>query len=147
MTSPSIPKPVREFVKRRANFCCEYCQMAEWLSGIEGEIDHIIPRAEGGSSDPSNLCLACSSCNAYKQAKTTGIDPGSGELIALFHPRMQQWEEHFAWDDNPARIVGLTPCGRATIETLRLNHPLLVSARTVWTHAGFHPPLIRKESV
>jgi hypothetical protein len=145
MTSYSIPKSVRDLVKRRANFCCEYCQMADWLSGIEGEIDHIIPRSEGGSSDPSNLCLACTSCNSYKQAKTTGIDPISGESVALFHPRTQWWEEHFAWGGDPAYIVGLTPCGRATIETVRLNHPLLVSARAVWTRAGYHPPPARND--
>jgi 5-methylcytosine-specific restriction endonuclease McrA len=49
MTSPSIPKALREQVKRRAGFRCEYCQTSEWLNGIEGEIDHIIPRAEGGT--------------------------------------------------------------------------------------------------
>lgn len=43
MTSPSIPKAVREQVKQRAGFRCEYCQTSEWLHGIEGEIDHIIP--------------------------------------------------------------------------------------------------------
>lgn len=29
-------------------------------------IDHIVPRALGGSSDPSNLALACAACNAAK---------------------------------------------------------------------------------
>lgn len=66
MTSPSIPKPVREFVKRRANFCCEYCQMAEWLSGIEGEIDHIIPRAEGGSPEPPIACVGSDSVDSCR---------------------------------------------------------------------------------
>lgn len=140
MTSPSIPKALREQVKHRANFRCEYCQTSEWLSGIEGEIDHIIPRSEGGASQSGNLCLACTSCNGYKQAKTSAIDPESGQAVALFHPRQQRWEEHFTWSSDGTQVIGLTPSGRATVESLRLNHPLPVSARAVWVRAGYHPP-------
>jgi hypothetical protein len=38
-----MPKALQEQVKRRAGFRCEHCQTSEWLNGIEGEIDHIIP--------------------------------------------------------------------------------------------------------
>lgn len=140
MTSPSLPKALREQVKRRADFCCEYCQTSEWLNGVEGEIDHIIPRSGGGASDSENLCLACTSCNGYKQAKVFGLDPDSSQTVALFHPRQQRWEEHFAWSGDGTHVVGLTACGRATIEALRLNNPLAVSARAVWVGAGYHPP-------
>jgi len=111
MTSPSIPRSLRDQVKRRAGFRCEYCRTAEWLSGIEGEIDHIIPRSEGGSSDLENLCYACAACNGYKQAKTSAIDPLSKTLVHLFHPRKHVWEENFAWSDDTLRIIGLTPVG------------------------------------
>ena len=140
MTSPSIPRSLRDQVKRRAGFRCEYCRTAEWLSGIEGEIDHIIPRSEGGSSDLENLCYVCTACNGYKQAKTSAIDPLSKTLVHLFHPRKHVWEENFAWSDDTLRIIGLTPVGRATVEGLRLNHPLAVSARTIWSRVGYHPP-------
>ena len=140
MTSPSIPRSLRDQVKRRAGFRCEYCRTAEWLSGIEGEIDHIIPRSEGGSSDLENLCYACTACNGYKQAKTSAIDPLSKTLVHLFHPRKHVWEENFAWSDDTLRIIGLTPVGRATVEGLRLNHPLAVPARTIWSRVGYHPP-------
>lgn len=140
MTSRSIPKALREYVKQRAGFRCEYCQTSEWLNGVEGEIDHIIPRSAGGRSHAENLCLACTSCNGYKQSKTVGIDPDSDEAVPLFHPRQQHWDEHFAWSDDATRVIGLTPCGRATVEALRLNHPLVVSARTVWAMTGYHPP-------
>lgn len=140
MTSSPIPKALREQVKQRAGFRCEYCQISEWLNGIEGEIDHIIPRSEGGTNRSDNLCLACTACNGYKQAKIAGADPETGQVVALFHPRRQRWEEHFAWSHDATRILGLTPCGRATAEALRLNHPLAISARAVWVHAGYHPP-------
>ena len=143
MTSPSIPKAVREQVKQRAGFRCEYCQTSEWLHGIEGEIDHIIPRVEGGTGKSDNLCLACTACNGYKQAKTTGIDPETGQAVALFHPRRQHWWEHFVWNEDGTQVLGLSSCGRATVEALRLNHPLAVSARAVWVQAGYHPPARR----
>ncbi len=41
MTSLPISRALREQVKRRADFRCEYCQTSEWLSGAEGEIDHV----------------------------------------------------------------------------------------------------------
>jgi len=141
MTSSTISKALREQVKRRAGFRCEYCQTSEWLNGIEGEIDHIIPRVEGGTNRSDNLCLACTACNGYKQAKTAGNDPVTEQTVALFHPRQQRWGEHFAWSDDGTQIVGLSSCGRATVEVLRLNHPLRVSARAVWVHAGYHPPV------
>lgn len=140
MTSYSVPRSLREEVRQRAGFRCEYCLTAEWLNGIESEIDHIIPRSTSGTSDSSNLCLAGTSCNGYKQARSSAVDPNSGEIVSLFNPRLQQWHAHFTWSDDATRIIGLTPTGRATVEALRMNHPLLVSARTIWVTTGYHPP-------
>jgi len=140
MTSTPIPKPLRELVRQRAAGRCEYCQTSEWLSGLPGEVDHILPRALGGPTTADNLCLACSSCNGYKQARHCGIDRETGQEQPLFHPRQQVWREHFAWNQDATRVVGLTPCGRATIEALHLNHPLIVVARSIWVRAGLHPP-------
>ncbi len=55
-------------------------------------------------------------------------------------PRNQSWSEHFAWKDGGVQIQGLTPSGRATVETLRLNNPYIVPARRLWVLAGWHPP-------
>lgn len=140
MTDPRIPQSLREFVRQRAGQRCEYCQTSEQISGLEHEIDHIIPRASQGTTTAENLCLACSSCNGYKQAKTHETDPESGNVVPLFHPRQQRWREHFVWSADGTQIIGLTPSGRATIQALNLNHPLIVSARRRWTAAGWHPP-------
>lgn len=45
MTSYSVPRALREAVRQRAGVRCEYCLTAEWLNGIESEIDHILPRS------------------------------------------------------------------------------------------------------
>lgn len=135
-----ISTSLRDFVRQRANYYCEYCQTAEWLNGLEGEIDHIKPRAIGGPTVSENLCLACSSCNGNKHSKTHGIDPDTGAKVELFHPRRQVWHEHFMWSEDGTRILGLTSCGRATIATLQMNHTLVVAARLIWVRAGYHPP-------
>lgn len=140
MTRPRIPQPLREFVRQRAGDRCEYCQTPMWLTGLEHEIDHIVPRALEGPTSAENLCLACPACNGYKHAKTHGTDPKTGQEVPLFHPRQQHWHEQFTWSEDGTQIIGLTPCGRATIETLRLNHSLIVTARAIWVQAGHHPP-------
>jgi len=104
------------------------------------EIEHIIPRAQGGSDDESNLWLSCSLCNRYKGAQTEGIDSMSGAVAALFNPRTQKWFNHFQWSVDGTYIIGLTQIGRATVEALRLNNEIAVKVRRNWVLAGWHPP-------
>ena len=66
-----------------------------------------------------NLALACHRCNLRKGPNLTGIDPMSGEMVPLFHPRRDQWTEHFLF--RGVRIEGLTPVGRATAHVLGMN--------------------------
>ena len=82
-------------------------------------VDHIIPKQHGGSDDPSNLALACYHCNLRKGPNLTGIDPDTGALVPLFHPRQARWEDHFALHET--LIVGLTPTGRTTVRVLQMN--------------------------
>lgn len=105
------------------------------------EIDHIDPRAKGGQSDESNLIPACSRCNTYKSDQTEGIDPETGETVALFNPRLQNWQEHFTWmPDDLAVIKGITPCGRVTVRALQMNHEDGVSFRRLMVFLGLYPP-------
>lgn len=46
-----------------------YYNGAEWITGpLGGDVHHIIPLAEGGGNDPSNLVLLCRSCHAKQDA-------------------------------------------------------------------------------
>jgi hypothetical protein len=135
-----IPDSLRVFVRVRAGYRCQYCQASEWLAGQRFHVDHIIPLAEGGLSAEDNLCLACPMCNGSKLSRMDGIDPETGERSSLFHPRRQAWAEHFRWSEDGLRALGLTPCGRATVDALRINHRLAQSARAVWVSADKHPP-------
>lgn len=130
----------RRWVRERANFICEYCQSAELLTGLKCEIDHIVPRALGGTDNVENLCAACSVCNGHKHSKVEGIDPETDQTVSIFHPRQQAWHENFQWSRDGSQILGITTCGRATIEALNLNAPLRVVARRIWAQTGRHPP-------
>ncbi len=103
-------------------------------------IEHIIPLARNGTSEESNLWLSCAWCNSFKGIQIEAIDPLSRKTAILFHPRQQDWFEHFVWSDDGLRIIGLTPTGRATAQALQLNNEFIIPARRHWVLAGWHPP-------
>jgi hypothetical protein len=55
------------------------------------------------------------------------LDPQTGALTALFHPRRDVWSEHFALEG--AEIAGLTPTGLATADLLRFNDTYRIELR------------------
>ncbi len=140
MTSSEISRALRQLVRARAKSRCEYCQTSEWLSGLPCEMDHIVPRAKEGPTTDKNLCLACASCNGHKGTRTSTVDPQSGEKASLFNPRQQHWHDHFTWSEDGTTIIGQTANGRATALVLKLNHPLIIVARSIWASVGLHPP-------
>jgi hypothetical protein len=104
------------------------------------EIEHLVPRAKGGSDEEDNPWLSCGLCNRYKGAQTSATDPLTGNVVRLFNSRHDKWLEHFRWSTDGVRIEGLTDVGRATVEALKLNNELAVEVRRNWVRAGWHPP-------
>jgi hypothetical protein len=140
MSSTDTPEARRRRVRATARNRCGYCHSPQQYTMGLLEIEHIIPRAKGGSNDESNLWLSCSLCNRYKGSQVTGIDPQTNEAIALFNPRTHVWSEHFQWSLDGVYIVGITPTGRATVAALQLNNELAAEVRRNWMLAGWHPP-------
>ncbi|KYC41941.1 HNH endonuclease [Scytonema hofmannii PCC 7110] len=140
MSSSKIAKEVRERVRAQANNQCGYCRsLQKSVLGIL-EIEHIIPKALGGSDDEENLWLSCRLCNGFKGTQIYAQDPVTNCKVRLFNPRYQKWSEHFSWTNNGTHIMGLTPGGRATILALQLNNTYALSVRQAWVSAGWHPP-------
>ncbi len=136
----AIPSELRRLLEKRDQNRCVYCLTTEENCGLRMHVDHIIPDIAGGQTILDNLCLACFSCNVHKGANQTGFDSLTEEVVSLFHPLRQKWQHHFAWDESKTKIVGLTPCGRATIDALQMNNSVVVKARCRWVSAGWHPP-------
>jgi 5-methylcytosine-specific restriction endonuclease McrA len=115
-----MPESTRTRVRERAGNQCEYCQLHQNDSPLATlHVEHIIPKKHGGLDDFDNLALACIDCNLHKGPNLTGIDPETNEVTALFHPRRQRWQDHFAWDG--IYIIGRTAVGRTTVRVLDMN--------------------------
>jgi hypothetical protein len=125
-------------VWRRAQSCCEYCQLPQEYSDLPFQIDHIIAEQHGGQTRLNNLALACLPDNKHKGPNLAGIDPLTGKLVALFHPRRQRWHRHFRWK-GPV-LVGRTQTGRATVRVLAINAPDRVQLRRCLIAEGVFPP-------
>lgn len=59
------------------------------------QIEHIVAKKHHGSDDFDDLALACFACNNHKGPNLCGIDPESGEMTRLFHPRTDDWSAEF----------------------------------------------------
>ena len=111
---------LRQLVRERAGHRCEYCQLHQDDSPLAVlHIEHVRPRKHGGTDDEENLALACIDCNLCKGTNLTGIDPQTGTVTVLFHPRQDSWDAHFEW--NGLHLIGRTPIGRTTVQVLDLN--------------------------
>src|SRR5688572_29295041 len=97
MATTYIPVELHRLVRADAKQRCGYCHTPEILIGMPMEFEHLQPEASGGPTTRENLLLACSRCNDFKRDQIAGIDPETGETVALFNPRTQIWSEHFVW--------------------------------------------------
>lgn len=116
----NLPAEVLSLVERRAEERCEYRRMHQSLQGATFHVEHIVPRSRGGESGLGNFAWCCPSCNLRKSNRVAAIDPATGTTVRLFHPRRDNWKEHFGW--NEYEITGHTPVGRATVLLLEMNH-------------------------
>lgn len=123
-----IPETLRQQVAGRARSRCEYCRLHEDHTYFTHEIDHIYAEKHGGDTVETNLCLACADCNRHKGSDLCSLDPQTGAVAALFHPRRDVWSEHFRLEDNGV-IAPLTATGRVTERVLRFNRLELVMDR------------------
>jgi 5-methylcytosine-specific restriction endonuclease McrA len=70
----SIDDTTKEFIRRRANYLCEYCHSPESICTTEFTVDHVIPKSVGGSDKVENLALACRRCNERRYNFVAGYE-------------------------------------------------------------------------
>ncbi len=132
-----IPEPLRRQVIDRASQRCEYCHLHQDNSFFTHEIDHIYAEKHAGETVADNLCLACGDCNRHKGSDLCSVDPLSGVVTTLFHPRRDQWNDHFTLNPNGI-IESRTATGRVTERVLRFNDSELVDERAALiAHGNF----------
>ena len=99
MSKPQLTAKLKNAIFSRANECCEYCCSQARFSPDPFSVEHVVPRSKGGTAQFNNLALACQGCNNRKYTHIEALDPVSGNLMSLYHPRRQQWRDHFAWNE------------------------------------------------
>ncbi|MEI2689614.1 MAG: HNH endonuclease signature motif containing protein [Anaerolineae bacterium] len=137
-----VPARLRSLVVARALQSCEYCLIHSDYAAFAHEVDHILARKHGGTTDAGNLAYACAQCNRFKGSDIAASDPETGEITPLFNPRTMAWGDHFTLAG--PRIVPLTAVARATERLLQLNQidrlllrkELLVKGRYPFYSAG-----------
>ncbi len=140
MYKRQINTTLKNNVVERAQGSCEYCRSQARFATQAFSIEHIIPQSKGGDTSLDNLALACQGCNNHKYNKTEAIDPVTGEIAPLYHPRQHKWSDNFNWNEDFTLIIGITMIGRVTVETLHLNREGLINLRRVLYMANEHPP-------
>jgi HNH endonuclease len=111
---------VRSRVRTRAGDRCEYCGLDQDREPFyRFHIEHIVAKQHGGAHDLKNLALACFYCNVHKGTNLATVDPTTAQIVPLFNPRLDRWDEHFV--RRGVLIVGLSAIGRATVQLLKMN--------------------------
>ena len=139
---PTARKPLsvrtRFEIFKRDDFRCAYCGRRS--PDVVLEVDHIIPVASGGSSDPVNLITSCWACNSGKAAVPldvviTAEDPHERAIDLLERERQlaeynavlarqtqrrdeESWDLVFYWLGEQGK---LTPAQEAGDETVSFN--------------------------
>jgi len=120
----SITKEMRESIRQRADFACEYCGVTETDTGATLTVDHFQPSVKGGSDNSDNLIYCCHRCNEYK----FDYWPQKSDAPALWNPRREVAKTHFI-ESEDGRLIALTETGRFTLRRLRLNRLPLIASR------------------
>ena len=128
---------LRNRVLRRAGDLCEYCKLPQVCTSLPHEADHIRSQKHRGPSTLDNLCWACSKCNSFKGSDIAAYDPVTNELVPLFNPRTEAWDDHFEW--HAPILFGKTRTGRATIALLQINLPERLEHRRLLIDGGVFP--------
>ena len=132
-------KALRKAIKVRAKYLCEYCLSPEYYSPDPFENDHILPFSKKGQSILENYAFACSGCNGIKYNATHAIDPATGQSVRLYNPRLDEWKDHFCWNEDFTIIIGISPIGRATVLRLKLNRESVINLRIALRKVGEFP--------
>lgn len=80
----------RRNVFKRDKFTCQYCGAQP--GSEELTIDHVLPRAQGGTSTWANCVLACIDCNSRKADRT----PEQARMPLRAEPVRPKWKPAYA---------------------------------------------------
>mgnify|MGYP001213439564 CR=1 FL=1 len=129
-----VTNALRREIRQRATGRCEYCRHPEAMSAVPFEAEHVIPVKLEGPTTAENTAWACFRCNRFKGGAVAGYDHREQDVVRLFNPRRDSWDDHFEMNDGV--ITPRTRIGETTIAVLRLNDEKRVEARRTLIKQG-----------
>ena len=132
-----VSKALRRVVALRANRLCEYCLVHEGDTFFGCEVDHIISKKHGGTSEEGNLAYVCGFCNRFKGSDIGSVLWETGEFNLFFNPRLDRWADHFRLEG--ITIVPLTATGEVTARILGFNDDDRLQERKLLQRFGRFP--------
>jgi hypothetical protein len=124
----------QRLVRSRAENRCKYCRLPQHAAPfLTFHIEHIQAKQHVQDDSIDNLALACPDCNRHKGPNLTTLDPATREIVLLFHPRKDGWDDHFEFEGYFIR--GVTPVGIATEKLLKFNTDERVEMRAELNNA------------
>jgi 5-methylcytosine-specific restriction endonuclease McrA len=137
MERPYLSQKLRNLVAKRANYRCEYCLIREQDTVLGCAVDHIISLKHGGTTDADNLAYACVFCNRFKGSDIGSIIWKTREFTRFYHPRWDNWEEHFKLESYFIRSI--TNIGKVTIMILGFNESNRLLERQLLIAQNLYP--------
>lgn len=131
----AVSKRTRYEVLRRDGHTCQYC--GEKAPNVTLHVDHVVPKALGGSDNPDNLVTACRDCNAGKASTRPNED-----WVAQVSEKSSRHREQLAYEG--LRYVTASTRVRANYELYEAFHDAFSAA---WETAGFSIHEIGKASM
>ena len=125
----------RQFVRNRAGHRCEYCRLPQASAPfVSFHLEHIEAQQHVADDSIDNLALACPDCNRHKGPNLVTLNSVTREIVRLFHPRRDVWEEHFTYSG--AVLIARSSVGEATIRLLQINTVDRIDMRSELISAG-----------
>lgn len=126
-------------MEARAEWLCEYCLVHEEDTYFGCEVDHIISEKHDGPTREDNLAYSCLLCNRNKGSDIASLEPGTGQLVRLFNPRLDHWAAHFGLAEDGITIVPRTAVGEVTMRLLGFNDTARLLERETLRESGRYP--------
>ena len=129
-----VPGSIRYEVLKRAKYRCELCGAHE--DQIALHVDHIIPRAKGGSDDLSNLQALCMTCNTNKR------DNDDTDFRGILESYEDREEGCLFCEIDPKRILEENELAYAIRDGFPVTglHTLIIPKRHVADYFDLHQP-------
>jgi hypothetical protein len=120
--SDYVPAALRRLARDRAGAVVNTAAFTKKRLSCHTSRITLLRQNIAGETEKTNLAWTCFVCNRAKGSDLSSIDVETGQLVRLFNPRTDNWDNHFVLEQD-GRISAQADIGRVTEFLLKLNQP------------------------